>query len=166
MKTAFAILLAVTTALIVFDAHGAEPPAVASVREKVRRSTLIVVGRIVHAEIVDTRVPKAVKGVEYLGSHQREFALIKVEEVLYAAPSQAMKPGELPETFGVTFGEPGWNGRGIGDKSEIFFLTQNIKPMPGSEQSFYPFFSYTNLSVPIDQKAEVMRIIAGFDAVK
>jgi hypothetical protein len=157
----------ITTAILMLLslARAAEPPDAVSLKERVRMSTLIVVGQISKVSVFDANSLKILRNVSTLGAHQKAMVIVKVERVLYSAPNEGIRAGSHPEVVEAVFGEPGWSLRESNGATEIFFLTRNIAPQPGLALDHYPFFRWANLSVPISEEAKVTRIIAAFEAI-
>lgn len=166
MKTSVLILMAVALLTLSLDANGGEPPGTESLKDKVRMSTLIVVGNVVRVIVYDTKSKKIAKPGKYFRPGEQERATIKVERLLYSAPSEGNGPGERPVTVDVIFGQNRWSVKEPSETKEIFFLTRNTVPQPGVELEHYPFFNWTNLTYPLEKEAEVARIIAAFEAIK
>jgi hypothetical protein len=157
----FSILL---TGTVLRMASAVEPPADVSLKDKVKMATLIVVGRVTRLTIFNTKTLKVAKGKVDVGPGQQADAEIKVARILYSAPCEAIRPGTQPESVNVVFGQPGWKLMEPTGTDEIFFLTRNA--IPGTTMDYYPFYNWTNLSVPITEAAGVTHIIAAFDSAK
>jgi hypothetical protein len=168
MKRYFLFLISITAAILTFSVNvkAKEPPEIVSIYQRVRMSTLIVVGSVVQITAFDANSLKTVKDADRLVPGQQALATIKVERVLYSSPSEGIQAGTSPETVDVVIGEPGWVLREPSNATEIFFLTRNVVPQAGAELHHYAFFNWTNLSAPIGEEGTVMRFVRAFDALK
>ena len=147
-------------------ATAGEPPQIVSNKDRVRMSTLIVVGTITGSCVVDIKTGKMVAGHKVVSFGQRASVLIKIDRVLYSSPDEAVvySAKQHPDSIEVEYGSFDMDIRMPSNTPEIFFLTSDVDRTRICPH--YPFFAWTNLSAPMSDEAEVARLIAAFDAVK
>lgn len=162
------ILIFLLNAVVFNDLRATEPPEIVSIKEKVRMSTLIIVGRVVQSCVFDTKSSRVVKDKRQIGPHESGSLQIKIERVLYSSRHEMPIYSQTshPQNVEVVFGSPGLDIGIPEDIPKIFFLTSDADRTAAARPYHYPFYDWTNLSVPITDEAAVKRVIAVFDAAK
>ncbi len=166
LKSAILLIISVT----VNSVFAWEPPAEVSLKEKVRMSSVIIVGKADAVLIINTTTGHSVADHYPLKDNERLCMIIRVERVLFSAYGE---PFYSPKTKGGTtssiiFGDRhvdvNYFRKALTQQSCIFYLTRHWDRT--SSVHFYPFFDYTNLFDPVSKEGEVTRLITAFEAVK
>jgi len=146
-----------------------EPPEIVSIKDKVRMSTLIVVGNVVSSGIYNLKTLESIRGRNQVRAGEKALYVIDIQQVLYFSPREAPFFSNAPagSIVEAVFGSPGLDIGGPEEKtSKVFFLTSDADRTDGTRPYRYPFYDWTNLSVPVSDEAEVKRIISVFEAIK
>ncbi|MEI6703728.1 MAG: hypothetical protein WCL71_09380 [Deltaproteobacteria bacterium] len=168
MKTVIKQFVLLLSSSVLYSLMAAEPPDSVNLKEKVRMSTLIVVGKMESIAVIDAKSRKVIKSNAELAiqgyalkAGEKACAEIMVARVLY--PSATLSQTSAPNTVEVTYGSRGMTVAAYRGQN-LFYLTRNLDK--STTVGYYPFFDWSNLGDPISKEGEVVRLIAAFNAIK
>ena len=171
MKILLQATLLLLVSVLYCVAVAGEPPAVAALKDKVRMSTLIVIGKADAVSIINTKTEKFTDDHYPLKSNEALYVHIKVDRVLYPPAGEPsfffpdnMALTEVPVRINSYYIDAANYRKTLSNESHIFYLTTHVDRT--TAYFYYPFFDWTNLFDPVTKEGEVTRLIAAFDAVK